>query len=65
MIKSLQESSNEGIPELLILPADDPYSVLKRQLIELYNLSNYKRAELLMPQVESTVICAPPCCSTK
>ena len=54
MIKSLQESSNEGIPELLILPADDPYSVLKRRFIDLYNLSDYERAELLMalPQVD-------------
>ena len=54
MIKALQESSIERIPELFVLPADDPYFVLKRRLIELYDLNNYKRAELLMvlPQVD-------------
>ena len=53
MIKALQESSIEHIPKLLVPPADDPYSVLKHRLIELYDLSDYKRAELLMalPQV--------------
>ena len=41
-------------PKLLIPPPDDPYFVLKRQLIELYDLSDYERAELLMvlPQVD-------------
>ena len=54
VIKALQESSIERIPELLVPPADDPYPVLKCQLIKLYNLSDYKRAELLMalPQVD-------------
>ena len=54
IIKALLESSIERIPELLIPPADDPYSVLKDRLMELYDLSDYKRAELLMalPQVD-------------
>ena len=54
VIKALSESSIERIPELLIPPADDPYSVLKDRLMELYDLSNYERAELLMalPQVD-------------
>ena len=34
VIKALQESSIERIPELLVPPADDPYSVLKLQLRE-------------------------------
>ena len=55
MIKALQESSIERIPELLVLPTEDPYLVLKCPLIELYNLSDYEMAELLMalPQVNS------------
>ena len=48
VIKALQESSIEHIPELLVPPADDPYSALKRLLMELYDLSDYERAELLM-----------------
>ena len=54
MIKALKESSIERIPELLVPTADDPNSVLKRWLIELYDLSDYERAELLMalPQVD-------------
>ena len=54
VIKALQESSIEHIPELLVPPTDDPYLVLKCQLIELYNLSDYERAEFLMvlPQVD-------------
>ena len=54
VIKALQESFIECIPELLVPPADDPYSVLKRGLIKLYNLSDYERAKLLMalPQVD-------------
>ena len=57
MIKALQESSIERIPELFVLPADDPYFVLKRRLIELYDLSDYERAELLMalPQVNRDI----------
>ena len=47
-IKALQESSIEHIPKLLVLPIDNPYLVLKRRLIELYDLSDYERAELLM-----------------
>ena len=35
VIKALQESSIERIPELLVPLADDPYSVLKCRLIEL------------------------------
>ena len=55
MIKALEESSIERIPELLVPPADDPYSVLKHRLIGLFDLSDYERAELLMvlPQVDS------------
>ena len=34
VIKALQESSIERIPELLVPPADDPYSVLKLRLRE-------------------------------
>ena len=45
---ALPESSIERIPELLLLPADDPYSGLKNQLMELYDLSDYEKAELLM-----------------
>ena len=54
VIKALQESFIERIPELLVPPADNPYSVLKHGLIKLYNLSDYERAKLLMalPQVD-------------
>ena len=65
VIKALPESSIERIPELLVPSADDPYSVLKNPLMELYNLSDYKRAELLMALPRSMVTCAPPCCSTR
>ena len=53
VIKALLESSIERIPELLP-PAADPYSVLKNWLMELYDLSDYQKAELLMtlPQVD-------------
>ena len=54
MIKALQESCIEHIPELFVPPADDPYSILKRRLIELCDLSDYEKAELFMvlPQVD-------------
>ena len=54
MIKALQKSLIERIPELLILQSEDPYLVQKRHLIDMYDLSNFKRAKLLMvlPQVE-------------
>ena len=57
VIKALQESSIERIPELLVPPADNPYSVLKRWLIELYDFSDYERAKLLMalPQVDGDI----------
>ena len=57
VIKALQESSIKLIPGLLVPQADDPNSVLKRWLIELYDLSDYERAELLMalPQVNRDI----------
>ena len=57
VIKALPESSIERIPELLLPPAGDPYSVFKARLMELYDLSDYEKAELLMalPPVEGDV----------
>ena len=57
VIKALPESSIERIQELLVPPADNPYSVLKNQLMELYDLSDYERATLLMalPQVDGDI----------
>ena len=54
VIKALPESSIERIPELLLPPAGDPYSVLKARLMELYDLRNYEKAELLnaLPPVD-------------
>ena len=36
------------ILDLLTLPAEDPYMVLKTHLINMYDLSDFQRAELLM-----------------
>ena len=47
VIKALPESSIKRIPELLLPLAGDLYSVLKARLMELYNLSDYEKAELL------------------
>ena len=54
MIKALQKSLIERIPELLILRSEDPYLVQKRHLIDMYDLSNFERAKLLMvlPKVD-------------
>ena len=41
VIKALPESSIERIPELLIPSADDPYSMLRDRLMELYDFIVY------------------------
>ena len=38
----------DRIPDLLILPVEDSYQALKVKLVEMYNMSNYQQAELLM-----------------
>ena len=42
------------IPDLLTPPADDPYSKLKARLLELYDMNDYEKAELLnaLPPVD-------------
>ena len=48
VVQALNESSIDRIPDLMTLPAEDPYMVLKCQLIQMYDLSDFQRAELLM-----------------
>ena len=55
VIQALRQRTINRIPVLLILPVEDPYHALKDKLVEMYNLLDYQRAELLMalPFVES------------
>ena len=54
VIKSLPENVIVRIPDLLTPPTDDPYSKLKARLLELYDMSDYEKAELLnaLPPVD-------------
>ena len=48
VIQALRQRTINRIPVLLILPVEDPYQALKDKLVEMYNLLDYQRAELLM-----------------
>ena len=48
VIQALRQRTINRIPDLLILPVEDPYHALKDKLVEMYNLLDYQRAELLM-----------------
>ena len=48
VIQALSQRTIHRIPDLLILPVEDSYQALKVKLVEMYNMSNYQQAELLM-----------------
>merc|ERR1711911_410007 len=54
VITSLPESVIVRIPDLLTPPADDPYSPMKARLLELYDMNDFEKAELLnaLPAVD-------------
>ena len=54
VVQTLNESSIERIPNLLTLPTEDLYMVLKHGLIEMYDLSVYQHAEFLMALLSLT-----------
>ena len=48
VVQALNERCIERIPDLLTLPSEDPYQVLKEKLIEMYDLSDFQQAKLPM-----------------
>ena len=48
VIQALSRRTIDRISDLLILPVEDSYQALKFKLVEMYNMSNYQQAELLM-----------------
>ena len=54
MVQVLNKRCIQRIPDLLTPSAEDPYQVLKEKFIEMYDLSNFQRAELLMALLPTT-----------
>ena len=61
VIQALRQRTINRIPDLLILPVEDSYQALKFKLVEMYNMSNYQQAELLMLLLPAAGDVRPSC----